>query len=195
MKRILAIVAACAVVACMLTIVACKVQAPTSTSTSEPEPAPNVIVLDTSSATAEMDGVTFEVTNAQLGEPNEYGGVPVHVEVAITNNSDENVTKVSYNMVCVDEQGNEIFTAAVPFVDSDGIIAPGETVVDVQDYTHAVNGVAYAMNIEALQVATAAELPPVTMPEKGQYLYEYLMTTGMPDITQTTPASITVGID
>lgn len=41
----------------------------------------------------------------------------------------------------------------------------------------------------------APEPQAIPLPEEGQYLYEYLMAQGMPDITQTAPTSIRVGID
>ena len=149
--------------------------------------------LETSEGVTEVDGVTVELMSADVKMDGDLSRF--ETKTKITNGSDQGIMLVEIHMTVLDKQGNNLFDLNAVYNGETKAIAPGESVIYERPFQRVLDGQAYSVNIDLLSVTTAEELPPVQLPEQGEPLYQYLMNDGMPDITQTTPKSITVGID
>ena len=151
--------------------------------------------LSIKDGTSELDGVTGKITRATSTVNERTGSTLFDVDVDFTNNSDIDVMQVQYRLICEDKQGNMLDDFTFTYNGQDKAMAPGESATDNKGYQKKLDGTAARMRLELVSITSAEEMPPVRLPQKGEYLYRFLMSRGAPDITVVQPTSIVVGID
>ena len=181
MKRIAVLALATTLLACLFALAGCG--------SAQPEP-----VAQPSAST--LDGVSVELESVSMEYREKTGSTIFQVETKVTNGSDVDIMQVEYELSCLDAQGTVLDTFTCTYNGGDKALAPGESVIDEKGFQKKLDGEAATMGLELLSVTTAEEMPPVRLPQTGEYLYETLMLgAGMPDITKVKPDAIRFGID
>lgn len=151
--------------------------------------------LDLEGGTSELDGVTGRIANVSTTFNEKTGATLFDFDVDISNDSDIDVMQVQYRLICLDKQGDELDDFAFTYNGQDKALAPGESVSDHKAFRTEFDGKVAGLKLELMGITSAEEMPPVRLPKVGEYLHEYLMAGGAPDITVVQPVSIVVGID
>lgn len=151
--------------------------------------------LKVTQKSSELNDVTATLSSIKTSEvPN--GSTVFEPEVTITNNSNENIMEVTYELKFFDKDGNEVTEILQTYNGQDKAIAPGETVsAEARGFQDTLDAPARTVTIEVTKVKNDTEVPPVKLPQKGEYLYEAVNNKKINNIKGEAPVRFIVGID
>lgn len=158
-----------------------------------------VILLTNATAYAEeeienpVDGLFLEL----LGMRFERSGKDLRVtpKVLIRNETDKDIMKVRYEIVFFDAEGIELGKDKLYFVTDNPILSGSETVQDDCRFELKFTEVPDHAEICALEYKTTEDIPPIHVPEEGEYLYKALNCENLNALPDLLPERITVNVD
>ncbi len=144
---------------------------------------------------SELNGVTVTIEKVEI-EKNRAGSTIFRPRVRIENDAGEGVMEVRFNLICLDNKGNELESFHCSYNGQDRAIASGETVsYDVRGFQKVLDGEAAAMSVRVTDWKSETEMPPVHLPQPGERLREALSDEHFAHMDETPPVRLTVRID
>lgn len=158
-----------------------------------------VILLSNVTAYAEekvedpVDGLSLEL----LGMRFEWSGKDLRVtpRVLIRNETDKDIMKLRYEMVFFDAEGTELGRDKLYYVTDYPILSGSETVQDDCRFELKFSEVPDHAEIYALEYKTTEDIPPIHVPEEGEFLYKALNCENLNALPDLLPKRITVNVD
>lgn len=141
-----------------------------------------------------LEGVSAEIQSIET-KTNKNGSTVFNSSVRITNGSDKAVMKVRYDISILDKAGNELHTFPLSYLNVESAVEPGESVFDKRGYQQVIEGKPYKAVITVVSLSGEDEIPPVHLPQKGEYLYQCLNSDSLSKIDSEPPASVFIRID
>ena len=144
---------------------------------------------------SEKDGVRLTLKRCSAMKK-KYSATFFSYDATIENLTDEGIMKVAYNLIVYDRDGNVLYTFAQRYYGETSVIPPGGSYsIHSDDLRRKLDRRAAALGVEITEVRTESELPIVTLPQSGQYLYEAVGDAKLANIKNEAPAEIRFGID
>ena len=145
---------------------------------------------------ASMGNVTVTLDRASAvrkTNPNRY---EYSFRGTIENNSDEGIMEVIYTFSLLDENGNE-FRSFADVYDGQNMAMPPHTKIpySLRGVKWGAQDVPASVAIGISSVSTESELPPVRLPENGEYLYQALGDEKLANIKKEPPVRLMFHID
>ena len=147
-------------------------------------------------SSASQEGVTVTLKKATATRKR----VPDRYEYAfsgtIENNSDETIMKVIYTFALYDKNGEEFRSFADVYDGVDKGIPPhGKIDFSLDGVKWGAQSVPTSVSIGISSVQTETELPPVRLPQPGEYLYQALGSEKLAGIREYPPTAIALHVD
>ena len=157
---------------------------------------PDAIQLEIVNGSTTKDGVTVTLDSAQAVRKTDPDRFEYSFSGTIENNSDEGVMKVVYTFSLRDANGGEFRSFAEVFDGEDQALAP-HTKIDFShdDVKWGPQSVPASVLFELSTVETESELPAVSLPKPGQYLYEALGDEKLSNIKREPPVELSFHVD
>ena len=151
--------------------------------------------IKTPANSSTLNGVTATLENVEISKvPN--GSSVFQPTVSITNNSDKGIMQVKYLLTVYDKNGNELMSVSLTCSRESQPIGKGETVdANSHGFQQVLENDAASMGIEVTEILTEDELPPLHVPEAGEYLYQALNDEKINNIQYEEIETFVVGID
>ena len=160
------------------------------------EKANGPIDLEITNRSSELENVTVTLEKAtaeRMSQPDRY---EYTLSGSIENDSDEGIMQVIYSFAFFDENGEEFRSFAEVYDGEDEVIPPHTVIPFSHDNIKwGAQSVPSSVAIEIDSVKTETELPPVRLPEKGNYLYEVFDDANLENIKNELPVEIAFHID
>lgn len=139
-----------------------------------------------------LDGITASID--KIPYKNNKGSIVFYPGVTITNSSDKSIMSVSYDLHVYNKAGEEFHTIHVTWNGQD---TPLEKDCSVkQEKGFRLPGEApHSFSVEVTGYNTAEEMPPVHVPQAGEYLYEAVNNSHIAGISGERPVRIRIYID
>ena len=141
------------------------------------------------------DGITVTLYKASA-KRSDSGGFEYSFSGTIENNSEEGIMKVVYTFGLIDDKGEEFRSFGEVYDGEDTSLPPHEKI----EFSHegirwGPQSVPAAVRIGISSVKTETQLPPVHIPQPGEYLYEALGDENLAKIKEKPPVEISFHID
>ncbi len=150
--------------------------------------------LEIVSSPAALDGVTVTLDTA-TAEKNP-AGFTYTLTGTLENTSDEAIMQVIYTFALIDESGEEFRSFGIVYDGEDTAIPPHTKInFNHDDVKWGKQSIPAAVKIGISSVQTEAELPPVHVPQKGEYLYLAFGDEKLANIKEEPPVEISFHVD
>ncbi len=144
---------------------------------------------------ASKDGVTVTLEKATASPPDNLG-FTYAFSGTIENNSDEGIMQVIYTFALIDEDGEEYRSFGHVYDGEDEALPPGGLVeFSLDDVRWGLQSIPASVEIGISTVKTESELPPVHVPETGEYLYRALGDEKLSNIKKEPPVELSFHVD
>lgn len=153
------------------------------------EAADGVQALGVSDAST-LGGVTVTLNEVAMWQEESYR-YNLAYDVTIKNDSSEDIMSVMYAVTLFDADGNEIRSFAKIYDGEDHVLAAGEETDDSFEGVAGKDHAPATVTVEVTSVTTAAELPPVHLPQEGEYLYQAIGDDKLANIEEEPPVKMT----
>ena len=152
--------------------------------------------LEIKTGSAERDGVTVTLDKATARKNRKTGGYTYVLSGTIRNNTDVGIMKVIYMFSLYDKKGEKFRSFAIVYDGEDKAIPPHSKI----NFTHddikwGPQSVPASVLIDIGSVKTESELPPGSIPQKGELLYEALGDEKLANIMNEPPVELAFHID
>ena len=139
-----------------------------------------------------MDGITIELYGMRF----EKTGVSVVIpDVVIRNESDSDIMEVYYEMTFFDRNGENIGSKKMFYLDEIPI-PMGESVESSNSrFVVELSEKAEQAEIAITGYKTTEEMPPIHIPQEGEYLYQAMDCENLNELPDKMPVEVTVNID
>lgn len=141
-----------------------------------------------------LDGVTITLKRA-TAEKDELG-YTYTLSGTLTNNSDDGITQVIYDIALIDGNGEEFRSFGLVYDGEDTAIPPHKSIdFKHDDITWGKQSIPAAVKVGISTVKTETELPPVHLPKRGEYLYQVLGNEKLANIREEPPVELSFHVD
>ena len=131
-------------------------------------------------------------TSVKTGK-NKQGNTVYDVVTTVTNNSDKEIMDVKYRLSFQDKSGNELFSFTFSWNGENKPLLKGEKGTSEVSFQHQEK--AEKLAAEIVEVKDSTEMPPLHVPEKGEYLYQALNNEHINNLDKELPVIIEGVID
>lgn len=147
-------------------------------------------------AVASRENVTVTLKKATARRKNAPARYEYSFSGTIENNSEEGVMKVIYTFSLYDRDGNEFRSFGDTYDGVDKAIPPhGKVEFSLEDVKWGAQSVPAAVSIGIDSVQTETELPPATIPQPGEPLYQVLGDGNLANIRENPPVELAFHVD
>ncbi|MBQ8955243.1 MAG: hypothetical protein IJ048_14145, partial [Clostridia bacterium] len=175
---------------------ALKQSALDGSSDGQEDASPEVRTLEIIGSPAALGGVIATLDKAAAETNPETGGFTYTLTGTLENNSDEGIMQVIYTFALIDENGEEFRSFAIVYDGEDTAIPP-RTKIDFNhdDVKWGKQSIPAVVEIGISSVKTETELPPVHVPQTGEYLYQALGDEKLANIREEPPVELSFHVD
>ena len=154
------------------------------------------IVLEIINSPATLEGVTVTLEKATAVKNQKPDGFTYTFTGTLENNSDEGIMKVIYTFSLIDVNGEE-YRSFGEVYDGEDAALPAHTTIEfnLDDVKWGPQSIPAAVEIGVSSVQTEAELPPVHLPQTGEYLYQALGNEKLANIREEMPVELSFHVD
>lgn len=141
-----------------------------------------------------LDGVSAELQSIDT-KTLKNGSTVFETSVLITNGSDKAIMKVNYDLDVMDKNGNILHSFNFSYLDPEGPIQPGKSVVDKKGFQQVLDGKPAKAAVSVKMLYDETEIAAVHLPKSGEFLYKCLNDDSLANIDTKFPASVFIRID
>ncbi len=141
------------------------------------------------------DDIRAELTGVEIDKNKGTGSTIFESKVKLVNEGEEEITRVTYKLVCYAKDGTQLGYYSFTYNGNDTAIEPGGSVTDERGFQDNFEKEAYRMEIVDISAETIEEVPLVHLPQAGESLPEALAEPHMTNIETEPPVAIDIVID
>lgn len=142
-----------------------------------------------------LDEIEIHTVNCEYEMRPQMHSVIYSLVTALTNNSDQEIMEIRYQIRFLDRKGNEICSGWDVYNGQDTPIMPDETVMAEASARLDIEEEPASCEEKVLEVYTSEELPPIHLPQEGELLISALSDKHMEHLAENPPVKIKMWID
>jgi len=140
--------------------------------------------------------ITGNVLACRIEKNQKTGSTIIITQTELTNHSEEGIMEIIYQLTVFDQANQALDQITLIYNGQDTPISCGESVVDEQGWQQVLNGEADHVMLTSIEtVLTEEELPPIHLPQPGEYLFEALNEEHLRNMIEEPPVSVNMWID
>lgn len=141
------------------------------------------------------DVIEIHTVNCEYEMRPQMQSVIYRLEIALTNNSDQEIMEIKYQIRFLDQEGHELYSGWDVYNGQDTPVKPGETVIAEASARLEIEEEPASCEEKVLEVYTSEELPPIHLPQEGELLIRALSDEHMEHLAENPPVKIRMWID
>ena len=139
-----------------------------------------------------LNGLTIELNDAHYEKKGSLYVIPA---VTILNKSGQDIMEVFFEMEFYDKSGKLLGTRGMFYLEDEPILNGDKARQNNSRYILDFNEKPAACSIHIKSYKTTKEMPPVHVPQEGEYLYQAMDNDHLRNLSENKPVKITVHID
>lgn len=139
--------------------------------------------------------ITAKIKQSEYKLNEKTGSCIFQVNTELTNNSNAEIMDIQYRLHFLDKNDEEMSVATDHYNGQDTPLAPGKSAVHYRGGQFKATEKPKSITVEILSVKTTEEMPPIHVPQAGEYVYLALNDPNLENILKEPPVSVDLWID